>query len=942
MIIEGFEIDHWSCLKRIAVDDLPSTGVIVLHGPNGTGKSSIVAALRACLLDYPSTSASKELKRWFPKDSTEKPRVSVTFRVGGTCWRITKQFGTKVSKLERRTAAGAWSLEKSTAADAHEQTRALVGGKSSQAGLQQLLWLTQAEFHLPNPKDFDADVQSQLRGVLGVLQTPLDDRFLRRVKDEWCRWFGIRNKPGEKPKLKKDCSLDRALAELKRQRDKLAEIEAEYQTFERMTDKSRELQVLGRELRRQLAERTRARDLLQLEYETSLKRLEAHRRAEERVATAAKTLADAHAVRKKRADGEQRLQEVEKQMELAGREVEETGQRLVAAEQKLRECRRELQGLDNVRRELQACLNDLNERRQLRSLKEQLQSARENLRRAELTTGDLEDLKKEARERPAPDASGLKKLEDNRARANLLRADVEAAAIALTLVPDLAAATACLAIDGAPAVEANPAANGFPIRCSVRRQAEIVIPGWGRAELMRGSDARSLDQVEGDLNELDRQFAEELAPFGLVADDPTTLDQLRSLAAHKRMRDPEMRQMQEEINRLAPRGVDSLRQEVCRLEQLLGAKERADATPPDSNGFPANGADLEQLADQLNADIRMNDDEMSALQGQVQDIEWEIDGAPDGDLVGARMKLKPAGSPNGRLGLRAQDAAAKEQRVALEAAADVRRAELDRLLTAEQIERAIQEAEQAVSEARIELEAAKLSENEVTIRERLDSATAGLRALQTQLAEADKEFHEIKGAMSQTEGLHQKRAAAAARYEELCRQTERETLESEAYHRLYTLFEECREKQLGSVMGPIHDRVLRWMRLLRIGTYQSIRFNDQFLPEKLIAGDGASELLLGEESTGTIEQIALMVRLALGATLSTPAEPVVAMLDDPLTHSDVVRLDLMRAVLKSATAGDNSSTPPAGPLQILVFTCHPEWFVIEGAKIIDLSKVLQS
>jgi uncharacterized protein YhaN len=139
-------------------------------------------------------------------------------------------------------------------------------------------------------------------------------------------------------------------------------------------------------------------------------------------------------------------------------------------------------------------------------------------------------------------------------------------------------------------------------------------------------------------------------------------------------------------------------------------------------------------------------------------------------------------------------------------------------------------------------------------------------------------------------------------------------------------------------MGPVHNRVLRWMRLLRIGNYRSILFNDQFLPEKLMAADGASEMPMGEESTGTIEQLALMVRLALGSLLSTPEEPVVAMLDDPLTHSDRVRLDMMRAVLKSASAGDGGSTPPSGPMQIVVLTCHPEWFAIDGAKVVDLSR----
>jgi hypothetical protein len=45
----------------------------------------------------------------------------------------------------------------------------------------------------------------------------------------------------------------------------------------------------------------------------------------------------------------------------------------------------------------------------------------------------------------------------------------------------------------------------------------------------------------------------------------------------------------------------------------------------------------------------------------------------------------------------------------------------------------------------------------------------------------------------------------------------------------------------------------------------------------------------------------------------------------------------MRAVLKNAALGDAAMAPPAGPLQILVFTCHPEWFAVDGARTIDLS-----
>jgi predicted ATP-dependent endonuclease of OLD family len=61
MIIEGFEVENWACIKKLVVDGLPPTGVIVLHGPNRTGKSSLVRALRACLMDYASTTTALKL-----------------------------------------------------------------------------------------------------------------------------------------------------------------------------------------------------------------------------------------------------------------------------------------------------------------------------------------------------------------------------------------------------------------------------------------------------------------------------------------------------------------------------------------------------------------------------------------------------------------------------------------------------------------------------------------------------------------------------------------------------------------------------------------------------------------------------------------------------------------------------------------------------------------
>ncbi len=66
--------------------------------------------------------------------------------------------------------------------------------------------------------------------------------------------------------------------------------------------------------------------------------------------------------------------------------------------------------------------------------------------------------------------------------------------------------------------------------------------------------------------------------------------------------------------------------------------------------------------------------------------------------------------------------------------------------------------------------------------------------------------------------------------------------------RLYELFEECREKQLDTLMGPIQDRVLNWMRVLDIGDYKEVRFSDAFLPDKLVRRDGTGEFAIDEES----------------------------------------------------------------------------------------------
>src|SRR5262249_55410447 len=154
---------------------------------------------------------SSALKLSYPRGSGDKPTVSVTLVARGTTYRVKKCFGSSKSELASRTSTGAWKVETTSAADAHRRGCEDARGDDSNKGLRQLLWLTQAEFRLPDPKKFDAGVQAQLRGILGVLQTPLDDRFIERVKKRWIVWHSGQRKAGKRPQVKDGCKLSQNL-----------------------------------------------------------------------------------------------------------------------------------------------------------------------------------------------------------------------------------------------------------------------------------------------------------------------------------------------------------------------------------------------------------------------------------------------------------------------------------------------------------------------------------------------------------------------------------------------------------------------------------------------------------------------------------------------------------------------------------------------------------
>lgn len=103
MRIHSLTIENFRGIERLTLEDLPETGVIVIHGDNEQGKSTILDALHAALYEKHS-GRSRAVKSWRPVGRDVAPRVSLTATVGPVTFTITKNW-LKAAKAELHITA---------------------------------------------------------------------------------------------------------------------------------------------------------------------------------------------------------------------------------------------------------------------------------------------------------------------------------------------------------------------------------------------------------------------------------------------------------------------------------------------------------------------------------------------------------------------------------------------------------------------------------------------------------------------------------------------------------------------------------------------------------------------------------------------------------------------------------------------------------------------
>ena len=355
MIIEGFEIENWSCIKKLTLAGLPATGVIVLHGPNRTGKSSLVQALRACLMDYPSTTAA--LKSSYPRGSGEKPTVSVTFNAGGTTYRIRKCFGSNKSELASRTSAGAWRVETTTAAEAHSQVCDRVGGGDSTKGLRQASLAHPGRFPVARSQKVRCWRPGSASWHPGRPANSTGRPVHRRVKKHWNVWHSGQRKAGKEQSVKTGCKLAENLKTLDEARGELNESEEKFKEVEGMLRQTVQLESQRVDLSGQLAGQRTALEKYEREREQSQTCVAARRLAVEKHSHAVKEQREALEEQRQRVEAVKRMEDADQAVGPRKEKAEILKQAVESIVQKLAKQKAAIAEQRNRRRDLQQRVN---------------------------------------------------------------------------------------------------------------------------------------------------------------------------------------------------------------------------------------------------------------------------------------------------------------------------------------------------------------------------------------------------------------------------------------------------------------------------------------------------------------------------------------------------------------------------------------------------------
>lgn len=862
MRIHDIVIDNFRAIEHLELRDLPDTGVVVIHGHNEAGKSTILDAINTVLQERHSA-GGKKIKVFAPVGRDASPEVTLTATVGETTFSIHKRWlKGKLSELEILSP-----VHKNFTGRQADDELARILSEQMDTSLAKTLFLRQGDLEPGIAAAGIPSISQALDAQSGSEHSGEEDtELMQAIETEYSRYWTA----ASPPKKKASYAAQSEAVDAAREALRAAETEVEHLSayVDEVARREEEIRAVDADLpqaNEELVEReaayAEASQLLdktqaagdQLERAT-VARERAEQDLTERTALAARV--------KKLREEEQALRDklapARQARDAERAKITELTEHVEHGKQRVGEIRTQLRRAEHVRDLARAS-------RRLTVVHDQL----ELIGKAEAAYTEL------LKSAPSPVVTDkdVRKLEKAESELTLQRRLRDAASAKL----EITAKDNSVEVDGETVkVDGTETVAVFEGTQITLGEFDVVFRAAQGAEDPR----RAVEKAENAL-------ARALEKVGCA-----DVEEARAARDACKAHDAELKSArQRRDDALAGTDADELSAEHDRLT-----------------------AQVEELTNALDGEAPAESEQEA--EHAVKDAQKAMDAA-EKDVDAADAALKPYADRTAASELTVvQTKLESKEAEAGHAAADLEKAEQASSIAA--LEEALEAAgtqERAAEHAHAELKGQLAQADPELAQQMLEGAKARLTNLEKRQAEARNRITELTGRIEIAAGAAEKADRAAAELDAAETELARTTRRAEAVRLLRETMHAHRDAARARYTAPFNDAIRNRARALFGPTVDFNFGEDLTVSERTV--DGVS-VPLEQLSGGTKEQLAILTRFAIAdlVTASGSTTPVPVVVDDALGATDPERLARINTLFTQV--GYSS--------QVIVLTCFPDRF----------------
>lgn len=836
-------------------------GINLFTGPNESGKSTLVRAIRAAFFERHKSSSVEDLQPW--GDSAAVPTVELEFEWEEQSWKLVKSF-LKKKRCDLTVDGTAYSGD-----EADDMLADLLGfelpkrgaSRPDQWGIPGLLWIEQgAGQEIQAPVEHAGQhLKAALGGNLGEVTSSTGDELISQVTAERAKLLTATGKAtGNYAKAIADAdtlqeqfdALQDRIQQYRQQVDRLGQLREEQsqaeteRLWETYRQQAKEAQARLSEVESWQREQDRDQQAFkdcQTSIQTTLELLSGFQSQQQDLA---RREDEKKAAEQQQADLEARKPASEAALEEAkqAHEAARKALKLAQQHQQRKELVRELEGIEV-----------------------ELVNNQSKLARAKALHASLLENRQKQQSRQT-DPQTILRLKD--VVSALDRLAIQQDAVATRLQFDLTDDHS-VTLDGQGLAGQSEHLLIEP--------GEVAIKGVGTLRVLPGGeDVAEIARAKQSLTDEQENLLTRLRVTSLVEAE----EQLKQLQALEQA----IQQDESVLKELAPEGLEAL------SDQLQLKQARKDALAPQIQALPEQEEDSPSPS-RAEAQLESAAEALEDAQTANQTLKSELLLA-DQALNRARQEWERLSNE-----LQAPDRKQREKQAG-EQLAELRTNERH---LSDQIEKREAQINDANPEA-LEQDVRRLTQSADAAEKQEESRRFELIQLQARLESAG------------AEGLEEQSAELKVELDRATRRRRELERHANALDFLLARLTEHRLELTRQLQAPLQKHLNHYLQLLF--PEASLNVDENLIPEVLVRqGHGGEERgQFNELSFGAREQMALISRLAYADLLQEAKKPTLIIMDDALVHSDAERLKAMKRVLYDA----------AQRHQILLFTCHPD------------------